>query len=108
MCVGNHARYNLNFYSSTFYFPGSNHPAKDVEVVWFGPRLPDLPDNEEGRPAYGNVAFNIATRSIELLITEKGFNCYWVENFVFTRNTTVRCSSLINYVPDRKRFSGFF
>lgn len=66
-----------------------NHPARDVEVVWFGPSLTDSNDEDQG-PAYGNVAFNMPARCLELLITEKGFNCYWMENFVWPQNIAVR------------------
>ena len=71
----------------------ANHPARDIEVVWFGPKLLDSNEEEQG-PAYGNVAFNMPAHWIELLITKKGFKCYWMENFVWPRNIAVRCSLL--------------
>ena len=86
-----------------------NHPARDLEVVWLGPRLLDSNEEHQGL-AYGNVAFNMAARCLELLITKKGFNCYWLENFVWPQNTAVRYSDTLwsTNCPSEHKFSGSF
>ena len=89
------------------YPTGVNHPARDVEVVWFGPRLLDSNEERQG-PAYGNVAFNMPAHWLELLVTEKGFNCYWLENFVWPQNTAVRLILFGQPSALVENFTGFF
>ena len=89
---------SVEHHSYLYRYPTDiNHPARDVEVVWFGPSLLDSNEEHQG-PAYGNVAFNMPARCLELLITEKGFNCYWMENFAWPQNIAVRYS-LVDRLP---------
>ena len=92
----------LNWYPTDI-----NHPARDVEVVWFGPSLLDSNEDDQG-PAYGNVAFNMPASCLELLITEKGFNCYWMENFAWPQNTAVRYSYWSTNCSATLQFAGSF
>ena len=78
-----------------------------MAIVWFEPRLLDS-NEKHGGPAYGNVAFNMPAHWLELLITEKGFNCYWLENFVWPQNTAVRLVLLGQPSTLVDKFTGFF
>ena len=59
------------------------HPARALEVVWFGPRLNNGNPPEGYGPALGNIAFNLPAGFLLNLITSNGYNCYWIENFEF-------------------------
>jgi hypothetical protein len=59
------------------------HPARALEVVWFGPRLNNGNPPEGNGPALGNIAFNLLAGFLLNLITSADYSCFWIENFVF-------------------------